>query len=566
LKFERICDILKENGVMEMAYLKGMDRSQMCLPEFIEDMVSRENPVRVIDGFVDSLDLEELGFTKAQPAPTGRPAYDPKDLLKLYLYGYFNKIRSSRKLMSECTRNIELFFLLNRLTPDFRTISDFRKDNADAIRNVFLEFVKLCIRLGLYQRELFAVDGSKFRAVNGNKRMYNQEILSKKLERIAGKLKEYLARLDQEDQEDETEDEGEDNHTDLSDKINGLKERQELYESYLSELSETGQTQKLITDPEARMMHSHKDGFHCCYNVQTAVDHATHLIADYMVTNHINDQGILHNFSEQIKETMGLSTVSIVADKGYDSKEEIEACIESGTIPYVGFKDDKEERLFTFDYEKREITEEMRDSEEAEAISACLHAGVLPSCYEDTILSVEVHSEGQLGCFQRSQDQKTVICPMGFTLRRVRIKGEGMVYASKPACRQCSNRCTPSKSHKTVYFGPKAECVAVRMYGEKPPVHVPPPDFIPHNSFFVKNRIEKTVLIRIRDDIPKQKERLCISEHPFGTVKWHHGAHYVLCKGIRKTTAELGLSFLAYNLRRAVNMIGTKAILEGIEV
>ena len=116
-----------------MAYLRGIDRSQMCLPQFIEDMVSPENPVRVIDRFVDSLDLRNLGFTKAQPAQTGRPAYDPKDMLKLYLYGYFNKIRSSRKLMLECTRNIELFFLLNRLTPDFRTISDFRKDNADAI-------------------------------------------------------------------------------------------------------------------------------------------------------------------------------------------------------------------------------------------------------------------------------------------------------------------------------------------------------------------------------------------------------------------------------------------------
>lgn len=557
-----------------MAYLKGIDRSQMCLPQFIEDMVSPENPVRVIDRFVNSLDLKNLGFTKAQPAQTGRPAYDPKDILKLYLYGYFNKIRSSRKLMLECTRNIELFFLLNRLTPDFRTISDFRKDNADAIRNVFLEFAKLCIKLNLYQRELFAMDGSKFRAVNGNKRMYNKEILTKKLDRIASNLKKYMDILDQEDKDANTDSDSNDDpesHTDIQDpsylmeKIKELESRKELYESYLSELSETGHTQKLTTDPEARMMHSHKDGFHCCYNVQTAVDNATHLIADYMVTNHVNDQGILHSFSEQIKEIMDLSVVSIVADKGYDSKEEIETCIKNGTIPYVGFKDDKEERLLTLAYEKIDITQTIRDSKEPGDISACLHAGILPSCYENSNISVEVHSEGQIGCFQRSQDQKTVICPMGFTLRRVRTKGEGMVYACKPACRQCNNRCTPSKSHKTVYFGPKAEYVAVRMYGEKPPVNIPTPGFIPHNSFFMKNRPEKTVLIRIRDDIPKQEERLCISEHPFGTVKWHHGAHYVLCKGIKKTTAEPGLSFLAYNLRRAVNMIGTKAILEGIE-
>ena len=559
-----------------MAYLKGVNRKQMCLPEFIEDMISQDNPIRVIDRFVDSLDLEDLGFTKALPAATGRPAYDPKDLLKLYLYGYFNKIRSSRKLMLECSRNIELFFLLNRLTPDFRTISDFRKDNAHAIRNVFLEFAKLCIKLGLYQRELFAVDGSKFRAVNGNKRMYNEEILTKKLERIAKNLKKYMDILDREDKDanadsDSDSDDDPEDHTDmqnpsyLKEKIKELESRKKLYESYLAELLKTGQTQKLITDPEARMMHSHKDGFHCSYNVQTAVDSHTHLIADYLVTNHINDQGILYDFSKQLKKTMNLLTVSIVADKGYDSKEEIETCIKNGTIPYVGFKDDKEERLLTLTYEKRDITEAMKNSKKPKDISACLHAGILPSCYENTNISVEVHSEGQIGCFQRSENQKPVTCPMGFTLPRVRSKGEGMVYACKPACRQCNNRCTPSKSHKTVYFGPKAKYVAVRMYGDKTPVNIPPLGFIPHNSFFMKNRPEKTVLIRIRDDIPKQKERLCISEHPFGTVKWHHGAHYVLCKGIKKTTAELGLSFFAYNLKRAINMIGSKAILEGIE-
>ncbi|QOX62649.1 hypothetical protein FRZ06_04450 [Anoxybacterium hadale] len=289
------------------------------------------------------------------------------------------------------------------------------------------------------------------------------------------------------------------------------------------------------------------------------------ILGDYLVTNHLNDQGLLHKFSKQLTRTMDIPCVSVIADKGYDSKEEIETCILNGIVPYVGFKDDKEERILTLDYEKKEITEKIRISTVPIHISACLHAGVLPSCYENTNISIEVRSEGYLGCFQRSLDQKTAICPMGFTLRRVKTKGEGMVYASRSSCRQCANRCTPSKSHKTVYFGPKAVYVAVKMYGEYPPVNVPPPDFIPHNSFFVKNRTKKTVLIRIRDDIPKQKERLCISEHPFGTVKWYHGAHYVLCKGIEKTTAELGLSFLAYNLRRAVNLIGTRAILEGIK-
>lgn len=551
-----------------MTYIQGESRTQMCLPEFIEDLVSQDNPVRVIDSFVNSLDMQKLGFVKAKPAVTGRPAYDPKDLLKLYLYGYFNKLRSSRKLMQECSRNIELFFLLNRLSPDFRTIADFRKDNSDAIRGVFLEFARLCIRLNLYSRELYDVDGSKFRAVNGNKRMYNQEILTKKLERISAKLKEYMERLDREDQDDDIADEDDDKeeHSSLPEKIQQLQERKQLYEGYFEELSATGQTQKLITDPEARMMHSHKDGFHCCYNVQTAVDHSTHLINDYLVTNHVNDQGILHKFSEQLKETMGIPVVSVVADKGYDSREEIEACILNGIVPYVGFRDDKEERLLALDYEKKDITDRMRNSTSPLDISACLHAGVLPSCYENTNISVEVLQSEQLGCFQRSSNQDTVICPMGFTLWKKKNKRDGAEYSSHAACRKCTNRCTPARSPKAVYFGPATTYVAAVMYGNGKPVNMPPPGFTPHNSFFVKNRIEKTVLIRIRDDIPKQKERLCISEHPFGTVKWHHGAHYVLCKGIRKTTAELGLSFLAYNLKRAINLIGTRAILEGIKV
>lgn len=549
-----------------MTYIKGTDRNQMCLPEYIEDLVSEDNPVRVIDSFVNSLDMKKLGFQKFQPAETGRPAYDPRDILKLYIYGYLNKIRSSRKLMDECKRNIELFFLLNRLTPDFRTIADFRKSNAEPIHLVFLEFAKLCIGLDLFSKELFAIDGSKFRAVNGNKRMYNEEILKKKLQRISDKLEEYMKILDREDKDDNTTESDEDaTQNPLSKKIESLQTRKKLYEEYLNELSETGETQKLITDPEARMMHSHKDGFHCCYNVQTAVDSETHLIGDYLVTNHINDQGLLHDFAEKVKKTMDMPSIAIVADKGYDSREEIEACILTGTVPYVGFKDDKGERLYTLEYQHSDITEQQRQSTAPKDISACLHAGILPACYEGTGITVEVHTEGQIGCFKRSADKLTVTCPMGFVLRKTKDKGEGMVYANRKACKQCTNRCTPSKSFKTVYFGPKAELVAVKMYGNGAPVNTPPPKFQPHNSFYVKNRPSQTVLLTIKDDIPKQKQRLCISEHPFGTIKWYHGAHYVLCKGIKKITAELGLSFLAYNLRRAINMIGTRAILEGIE-
>ena len=165
---------------------------------------------------------------------------------------------------------------------------------------------------------------------------------------------------------------------------------------------------------------------------------------------------------------MGVPVVSVVADKGYNSREEIEACILNGIVPYVGFKDDKEERLLSLDYEKKDITDRMRNSTDPKDISACLHAGVLPSCYENTNISVEALPSEQLGCFQRSQDQKTVICPMGFTLRKRKNKRDGAEYFSHAACRKRTNRCTPSKNPKSVYFGPETTHVAAVMYGDDP--------------------------------------------------------------------------------------------------
>lgn len=181
-----------------MTYIKGENRGQVTmLPDCIDDLIGQDNPVRVIDAFIDGLDMDKAGFQRSTPNVTGRPSYDPRDLLKLYVYGYFNKIRSSRKLMTECGRNIELFFLLNKLTPDFRTISDFRKDNAKALRNVFRAFVKICMKLDLYQKELLAIDGSKFRAVNSKQNSsYNADTLKKKLERIDENIAKFLSQMD----------------------------------------------------------------------------------------------------------------------------------------------------------------------------------------------------------------------------------------------------------------------------------------------------------------------------------------------------------------------------------
>jgi transposase len=191
-----------------MKYIAGESRYQkILLPDCIDDYVGEGSPVRVIDAFVEQLDMDRLGFKRSRPKDTGRPPYDPRDLLKLYIYGYFNKIRSSRKLMQECTRNLEVMYLIGKLVPDFRTIADFRKDNPAALKKVFKEFVKTCMKLNLYQRELLSIDGSKFRAQNSKDNCYNREVLEKKLANIENHINDYLSYMDREDKNEITREE-----------------------------------------------------------------------------------------------------------------------------------------------------------------------------------------------------------------------------------------------------------------------------------------------------------------------------------------------------------------------
>ena len=191
---------------------------------------------------------------------------------------------------------------------------------------------------------------------------------------------------------------------------------------------------------------------------------------------------------------------------------------------------------------------------------------MLPACYENTAIEIELQEQSEVSCFLRNEDG-TVTCPMGNILSKTKMRGKNTIYANKDACRQCPNKCTGSKSHKTVSFGPETKYVPVRMYGSIRCKLTPIPENIPLNPFnhtFDRKDYapSKKVVLRIKEDIPKIKERMCLSEHPFGTVKWYHGAHYLLCRGKEKATAELGLSFLAYNLKRAINMVGVKKLIE----
>ena len=269
-------------------FIEGKDRGQgTLLPELLDDYVAEDNPVRVVDVFVDELDLGLLGFTRVQPAKTGRPAYHPSVLLKLYIYGYLNRIQSSRRLEREAQRNVELMWLTQRLAPDFKTIANFRKDNGKAIRNVCRQFVVLCQQLDLFSDAVVAIDGSKFKAVNSSDRNFTQAKFKRRMEEIEANIGRYLAELDTADRQEPAVKQA--RSARLNDKISAMKLQMAALREIEAKLEETGETQISLTDPDARSMMTRGSGI-VGYNVQTAVDAKHHLIVEHEVTNIGNDR------------------------------------------------------------------------------------------------------------------------------------------------------------------------------------------------------------------------------------------------------------------------------------
>jgi transposase len=303
-------------------------------PESLDDYIAEDNPVRFMDAFVDSLDLQELGFERAVPKETGRPPYDPRDLLKLYIYGYLNRIRSSRKLEKEAGRNVEVMWLLRKKTPDFKTIADFRRDNGEPIRGTYREFTLLCRKLDLFGGELVAIDGSKFKAVNSRERNFTKRKLKALTKRIDEKIERYLEELDENDAR-ETDSERW-TKEELQEKIEGLKKRKGKYEELQQELEESGENQISLTDADARSMKLGKGrGTVVGYNVQISVDAKHKLIVDHELTNECNDMKQLSSMATQAKEVLEEETLDVVADAGYYNGEEIKKCTDAGIEPYV---------------------------------------------------------------------------------------------------------------------------------------------------------------------------------------------------------------------------------------
>ena len=316
-------------------YIAGRDRRQsFLLPECVDDYIGEDNPVRVVDAFVDELDLTELGFGRATPADTGRPGYHPATLLKLYLYGYLNRVPSSRRLEREAQRNLEVLWLTGRLAPDFKTIADFRRDNGPAIQATCRRFVLLCRELRLFTESLVAIDGSKFRAVNTRDKNYTPGAIQRRIEQVEASIARYLAALDTADRQQPDVPSAKVER--LQERLAGLRDKMR----HLREMEEAVKTapdgQISLTDPDARAMATNGKGTGLVgYNVQAAVDTRHHLIVAHEVTNIGHDRTQLVPMAALARSATGHTRLTVLADRGYYSGQQVLACEKAGVIAYV---------------------------------------------------------------------------------------------------------------------------------------------------------------------------------------------------------------------------------------
>jgi transposase len=314
-------------------FIEGTDRTQSTLlPESLDDYVAEDNPVRVVEAFVEELDLRTLGFKSIDPAVTGRPAYHPSVLLKLYIYGYLNRIQSTRRLEMEAQRNVELMWLTQNLKPDFKTIANFRHQNGSAVRKVCRQFIEMCRQLDLFTHALVAIDGSKFKAVNSRDKNFTEAKLKRRIAMIEESIRNYLRAMDTADRSEPELAQLKKGR--LQEKIAALKRQMQELKAVEAQLQEHPDEQVSLTDPDARSMKTRGTGI-VGYNVQTAVDQNTHMIVAHEVVNEGVDRDQLTPMTEKAQEATGIKDLTVVADRGYYKGEQILDCEQTGATPIV---------------------------------------------------------------------------------------------------------------------------------------------------------------------------------------------------------------------------------------
>ncbi|MBO0718668.1 MAG: IS1182 family transposase [Rhizobiales bacterium] len=470
-------------------FVEGEDRRQgILLPEYLDDYVSEANPVRAIDVFVDELDLGSLGFEGVVPEATGRPAYHPAVLLKIYLYGYMNQVQSSRRLEREAQRNIELMWLVERLAPDFKTIADFRKDNGEPIRAACRSFVMLCRQLGLIGGATVAVDGSRFRAVNTRDKNYTPGAIRLRMAQVDASIARYLEMLDTADrQEDRV---AEMRVARLSERLEALRQQMRQLQAMERVVAEAPDHQVSMTDPDARAMATNGKGTGLVgYNVQAAVDAKHHLIVAHEVTNLGHDRTQLANMARQAKEITGAHGLTVLADRGYFSGVEVVACEAAGVTPIV-----------------------------------------------PKPLTSGAKADGRFGKpdFIYQPETDTYRCPAGERLIwRFTTVEHGLTLSRywSSNCGTCAikARCTPSQQRRITRWEHEAVIEAMQ---------------------------------RRLDEWPDaMRLRRSLVEHVFGTIKdWMGRAHF-RTRRLANVGTEMSLHVLAYNLKRAIAVLGVPELI-----
>lgn len=474
-----------------MSYIEGTSRHQSVLfPELLDEYIAQDNPVRFLDAFVDGLRVEELGFRHSVPEGMGRPPYDPRDLLKLYVYGYLNGVRSSRKLERECGRNVEVMWLVRKLQPDFKTIADFRRENRQAFKGVFRQFTVLCKDMELFGGELVAIDGSKFKAVNSTERNFSRAKLEEKLHEIDRKIEGYLEELDR---ADEADGEGQPRSAvTLQEKLDKLRARKGRYAEWVNELERSGESQLSVTDPDSRAMPKTPRG-DVSYNVQIAVDSQHHLIVAEDVTNAVLDKDQLAGMALEAKTALGVETLNVVADMGYYHGDEIKACEAAGVTAYIQ----------------------------------------KPNTSANT----------KLGLFGKEQfvydaDQDCYRCPAGEQLRyhfETEELGRRIRYYWTTACRRCAlkPRCTRNQEYRRI-------------------------------TRWVHEAILERMEQRVQAHWEVMNQRKQMVEHPFGTIKFWNNQRHFLMRGLENVRAEFNLAALAYNIKRAITLVGVSGLVAAV--
>lgn len=473
-----------------MKHIQGISRAQpLLLPSCVDDYVGPDNVVRFIDAFVESLDLVAAGFDRAFPNATGRPGYDPSDLLKLYIYGYLNRVRSSRRLEAETHRNLEVIWLMRQLQPDFKTIADFRRENKTSFRKIFREFVVMCRSLDLFGTELIAVDGTRLKAVNSGQRNFTKAKLAKAMAESDERLARYLKQLDDADKDDTTPPARVDN---LEEKISAIKERRARLEAHRAELQASGEDQISLTDPDARAMQS-SSRIGVGYNIQIAVDTKHKLIAEQQVHNNVSDLGLLSETANAARANLGVDHIDVVADRGYYKIEDIEACEAAGVTPYV------------------------------------------PKPLRGSSVKNGFFTKEQ---FHYDADADNLICPGGQKLEpkyNSKIRdNDAMTYVNRKACKTCDLRvrCTNAAFRKVTRYA---------------------------NEAILDRMAER---LTARPEVMDQRRESV--EHPFGSIKQWMGQRDFLTRRIENVRGEFSLTALAYNIRRALTLVGVAGLMRAI--